>query len=454
MSVANNDTIAAIATASGQGGVGIVRLSGPNALAIATAITKQQLVARHATFTHFLDPSDSVIDEGLVLYFQAPHSFTGEDVVEFQGHGGSVVLDQLLQCVLSQGARMAKPGEFSERAFLNGKLDLVQAEAVADLIAAESVQAARSAMRTLQGQFSKHIHELVEQVIKLRMYVEAAIDFPEEEIDFLAETTLVADTQKVIAQCQTVLATAKQGSLLKEGIALVLAGPPNAGKSSLLNVLSGQDHAIVTNIPGTTRDVLREKILLRGVPIHLVDTAGLRDSTDVVEQEGIKRAKQAVQQADVILLVFDATTVVEKDTQVLMAELFDTLPDCPVIMVKNKIDLLATDQKYIDEKAVSTVAISTKNRQGIEALIDKILAIVGYGSRTEGAFSARRRHVTALTQALSHIQQGLLQLTDYRAGELFAEELRQAQQHLSQITGEFTSDDLLGEIFSSFCIGK
>ena len=445
------DTITAIATPSGRGGVGIVRVSGPLAFSIAQKITRMDPKPRMAHFTDFFDQHDIIIDSGLVIYFQGPNSFTGEDVLELQGHGGPIVMDMLLQTVLSHGARLARPGEFSERAFLNHKMDLAQAEAVADLINAASTEAARSATRSLQGAFSQKIHALVEALIHLRIYVEASIDFPEEEIDFLSDGKIARDLQNIIDQLSIVKNSAKQGVLLQEGLKVVIAGKPNAGKSSLLNCLSGRDSAIVTEIEGTTRDVLREHIHIDGLPLHIIDTAGLRDSTDVIEQEGIKRAWNEIHHADVILLVIDVT---RKEHHAL--EHYHELLSLkkPVITVWNKIDLFIDPPTPTPTPQGVIVNISTKTGVGIEALKQALKNSVQYENNGEGTFIARRRHLDAIERTNEFLFKGQHQLLEHKAGELLAEDLRKAQEALSEITGEFTSDDLLGKIFSSFCIGK
>lgn len=445
-----DDTIAAIATAPGRGGVGIVRLSGPSAQAIASSIVGKIPQPRYAAFATFKDAQSTVIDEGLTLFFPAPHSFTGEDVIELQGHGGPVVMDMLLNRCVELGARIANPGEFSERAFLNDKLDLTQAEAIADLIDSETQQAARSATRSLQGHFSEKINQLVEQLIHLRMYVEAAIDFPEEEIDFLSDKKVSTDLQTVVDAVAEVKASAKTGRLLRDGMQLVIAGKPNAGKSSLLNALSGTDSAIVTHIPGTTRDVLREQIQIDGMPLHVIDTAGLRDASDVVEQEGIRRARKEIEKADQILWIYDATKS--------GGELFpavDIMPEGVVITyIRNKIDSLQETPEIITKDNKTVISLSAKSDQGIDLLRQHLVQLMGYqGQQTDG-FIARRRHLDAINRAEQSLAKGQKALTKQLAGELLAEDLRYAQIALSEITGEFTSDDLLGEIFSSFCIGK
>ena len=449
------DTIVAIATPPGRGGVGIIRVSGSNIDRLIVEIVGKPLSPREATFARFRGENNETLDEGVALYFPAPASFTGEHVLELQGHGGPVILDSLLQRCLRLGARMARPGEFSERAFLNDKLDLTQAEAIADLIDASSVQAARCAVRSLQGEFSRLVSDLVDQIIHIRMYVEAAIDFPEEEIDFLADERLATNLEKLSADLSDTLSRAHQGSLLRDGMTVVLAGKPNAGKSSLLNALAGREAAIVTSVAGTTRDVLREKINLDGMPLHIVDTAGLRESEDEVEQEGIRRAWSEIEQADQILFLVDACETANPDLQTIWPEYFSRYPktEQPITVVLNKID--QTDHAPGQVGAgVETFAISAKYRTGLDQLADYLQASMGYKGQDEGLFSARRRHLDALEKALGLVDTGRNQLKASGAGELLAEDLRQAQNHLSEITGQFTSDDLLGHIFSSFCIGK
>ncbi len=445
------DTIAAIATPPGRGGVGIVRVSGLNASSIVKNLIGFLPKERVATMSSFKNEDGSCIDEGLSLYFKNPHSFTGEDVVELHGHGGPVVMDQLLQRVVALGARLANPGEFSLRAFLNGKIDLLQAEAIAALIDASSVQAARSAVRSLHGEFSKKIDELIADLIRLRTFVEGAIDFPEEEIDFLADGAIKTKLFDLIHRIEKIQAQAKQGALLQEGIRVVIAGEPNVGKSSLLNRLSGRDSAIVTDIAGTTRDVLKESIHIDGMPMHVMDTAGLRESPDVIEQEGMKRAHREMETADMILLVTDATqeTSGEKSLLPKLAEY-----RIPITVIKNKIDLLNENpRKYIDND-YPNIKLSVKTGLGIDLLKTHLKEHMGYCQTEEGTFISRRRHLDALQRAHDSLQNGATQLVNRGAGELLAEDLRRAQTSLSEITGEFTSDDLLGEIFSSFCIGK
>jgi len=444
------DTIAAVATPPGRGGVGIVRVSGPKSREIADKILGKVPKNRKAEYLVFLSDKDEAIDTGIAIYFQKPHSFTGEDVLELQAHGGPVVLDMLLKRVLELGARPARAGEFSEQAFLNDKMDLAQAEAVADLIEAESTEAARAAVRSLQGAFSENIHQLVEKLIELRLHVEAALDFPEEEIDFLADGKIEARLASIEESLQQVFSSARQGSLLREGMSLVIAGRPNAGKSSLLNQLAGRESAIVTHIPGTTRDILREHIQIDGLPLHIIDTAGLRDSDDPVEQEGIKRAWHEINQADRILLLVDDT---QRDDEHLQIE--EKLPaQIGVTRIFNKIDISGRPAELIETESETDIALSAKTGAGIELLKNHLKQCMGYEQGNEGQFMARRRHIEALRNARQHLQNARYNLMELRAGELMAEELRMAQQQLSEITGEFSSDDLLGRIFSSFCIGK
>jgi tRNA modification GTPase len=442
------DTIAAIATPAGHGGVGMVRISGPDAPAIAHALLGKLPRARHAGLHDFRAADGALIDSGLTLYFPAPASFTGEHVLELHGHGGPVVMDLLLQRVLELGARSARPGEFSERAFLNNKLDLAQAEAIADLINSGTAQAARAAVRSLHGEFSRQVQALLEQLIGLRSYVEAAMDFPDEEIDFLADRLLADRLQGLLQQFDAVHGAAHQGRLLRDGMTLVICGRPNAGKSSLLNVLAGHDAAIVTDIPGTTRDVLREHIQIDGLPLHIIDTAGLHDSPDPVEQHGMQRTRRELGNADHALLVIDD----QAGFTAADAAILDSLPDAvPRTCIFNKIDL--SGRAPGNSTADDGVAVSVRTGSGIEALREHLKQRAGFSEQPEGGFSARRRHLDALERAAQHVQEGACQL-ERQAGELLAEELRQAQQALNEITGEFTSDDLLGRIFSDFCIGK
>lgn len=442
------DTITAIATPAGRGGVGIIRISGHKARQIAQTILGKLPKSREAAYLAFRDHLGQTIDEGIAIFFPAPNSFTGEDVLELQGHGGPVVLDCLLREIIASGARLARPGEFCERAFLNDKIDLTQAEAIADLIDAGSEQAARSALKSLQGEFSQKIQTIVDQLIQLRMYVEAAIDFPTEEIDFIGESEVSHDLQALITALMTLRGCAQQGALLRDGMTAVIAGKPNAGKSSLLNHLSGRDAAIVTDIPGTTRDVLRELIHIDGMPLHIIDTAGLRETTDIIEQEGMRRTHAAIQQADVILWIVDASV----ETELMPKMEFN--PKTPLIIIKNKIDLIGELPNKKTNSDYTMISLSAKLQQGLDLLRDHLKRVIGFVSNTENVFIARRRHLTALDTALNHLQQGFTQLTAHASVELLAEDLRQAQHTLNEITGEFTPDDLLGKIFSSFCIGK
>ncbi len=445
------DTIVAIATPPGVGGVGIVRVSGPEVGQIALNLLGTVPVPRQVLYRRFRDVDGGIIDQGLALYFPAPHSFTGEDVLELQGHGGPVVLDLLLRRILTLGARVARPGEFTERAFLNDKLDLAQAEAVADLIEAGTAQAARAAMASLSGAFSLRVNTLLEYLIELRLYVEAAIDFADEEIDFLADEQLGQRLRDLQVQLIALLKAAGQGRLLRDGMTLVIAGRPNAGKSSLLNQLAGQDSAIVTEIAGTTRDVLREHIQLDGMPLHVIDTAGLRDSADPIEQEGIRRAWREIETADRVLLVIDDREGLTKEDHAIR----DRLPEqLPLTLICNKIDLSGVEPGETAGEWGAEVRLSAKTGVGLDQLRNHLKQCMGYTSAGEGLFSARRRHLDALERAGQHLAEAGRQLEVMRAGELVAEELRLAQQALGEITGEFTSDDLLGRIFSSFCIGK
>ena len=444
----NTDTIAAIATPTGRGGVGIVRVSGPKCLEIADKILKKTPTPRNADYCPFYDDNDDIIDHGIALFFKNPHSFTGEDVLELQGHGGPVVMDMLLKRVCELGARVANAGEFSERAFLNDKLDLAQAEAIADLIEADSIEAARAAVRSMEGEFSHLITDLVEQLIQLRIYVEAALDFPEEEIDFLADAHVSNELESLVNSITNVANSAKQGAILREGMTVVIAGRPNAGKSSLLNALSGRESAIVTHIEGTTRDVLREHIQIDGMPLHVIDTAGLRETDDPVEQEGVRRAWLEIEKADRILLVVDQQQP-DDDT------LIENLPkNIQQTRIHNKIDISGEKAGEKETEQGLQIALSAKTGDGIDLLKEHLKQCMGYEQSTEGKFMARRRHLTAINIADQAIQAAQQNLQTVQAGELIAEELKTAQNSLSEITGEFSSDDLLGRIFSSFCIGK
>lgn len=450
------ETIVAQATAPGRGGIGILRVSGPLATKVAQAILGKCPKPRMADYLPFKDADGTILDQGIALYFKSPNSFTGEDVLELQGHGGQVVLDLLLKRILQiDGIRLARPGEFSEQAFLNDKLDLAQAEAIADLIDATSEQAVRSALKSLQGEFSKKVNELVDSVIYLRTYVEASIDFPDEEIDFLADGKIEANLRGILNQLEAVRSEAKQGSILREGMKVVIAGRPNAGKSSLLNALAGREAAIVTDIAGTTRDVLREHIHIDGMPLHIIDTAGLRDATDEVERIGISRAWTEIEQADRIILMLDSSDPESADLNKVRSEFLAKLPSTlPVTIVRNKIDLNGEQASESEQGGYQMISLSAHTHDGVKLLREHLKQAMGFQTGMEGGFLARRRHLDALDKAAEHLQIGLVQLTEFHAGELLAEELRLVQSYLSEITGQFTSDDLLGNIFSSFCIGK
>lgn len=450
------DTIVAQATPIGRGGVGILRVSGPLASKVAEAVLGKTLTPRMANYLPFKDSNGETLDQGIALFFKAPNSFTGEDVLELQGHGGQVILDILLKRILEvEGVRIARAGEFSEQAFLNDKLDLAQAEAIADLIDATSEQAARSALKSLQGEFSNKINQLVDSVIYLRTYVEAAIDFPDEEIDFLADGKIEGHLNDIIQQLNSVRQEAKQGAILREGMKVVIAGRPNAGKSSLLNALAGREAAIVTDIAGTTRDVLREHIHIDGMPLHIIDTAGLREASDEVERIGIARAWEEIAQADQVLLMIDSTEQKVDDFKAEWAEFLAKLPpNMPVTVIRNKVDLSGEPEGLEQLENFTLIRLSAQTKVGVDLLREYLKKSMGYQSSTEGGFLARRRHLQALEEAAEHLARGHVQLTQFFAGELLAEELRMVQNALSKITGQFTSDDLLGNIFSSFCIGK
>jgi tRNA modification GTPase len=451
--VASPDTIVAIASAHGRGAVGVIRVSGPNVPLIGVAILGALPPPRHARFTQFLDRDGTSLDEGLALYFPAPDSYTGEHVLELQGHGGALILDMLLARLLDLPCRMARPGEFSERAFLNGKMDIAQAEAVADLIDAGTAAAARAAVRTMQGEFSERINDLQARIAELRMLVEAAIDFPDEELDFISMDAVQTHLATVFAAFDSIAAAARQGALLREGLNVVIAGRPNAGKSSLLNQLVGDEVAIVADSPGTTRDVLRQHLHLDGLPLNLIDTAGLRTAADAVEAEGVRRARTELGKADRVLYVLDAAAADDRDAPDWAADLEQLPPRVPVTLLMNKIDLTAA-QARIDESAVPPrIYLSAKTGAGLPLLRAHLKATAGYVENT-GALSARRRHLDALQRARRAVEAAAENQAAMRGFELFAEELRLAQLALSEITGEVTSDDLLGEIFSSFCIGK
>ncbi len=444
----HTDTIAAIATPSGYGGVGIIRISGLLVADIAKQLLNKPITPRHAVYSSFLDYDGSIIDSGIALYFPNPHSYTGEDILELQGHGGVVVLDMVLRRVLSLGARLARAGEFTERAFLNNKLDLAQAEAVADLITSSTEHAVRSAQKSMQGVFSEQINQLVEELTELRIYVEAAIDFVDEEIDFLGDGVVETRLIRLLERIAQIQKTAKQGRLLRDGMTIVLVGKPNAGKSSLLNALAGHEAAIVTDIAGTTRDVLRERIQLDGMPLHIIDTAGLRDSDNKIEQEGIRRAWAEIEKADKILLLIDARETED-------SELLAALPShIDITKIYNKIDLLGIAPKIEQHQHQSEIYLSIKTGAGLELLTEHLKQSVDFNANTENVFIARRRHIEALNQGYESVSNALIQLQTSLAGELVAEDLRLAQNSLAEITGQFSSDDLLGKIFSSFCIGK
>jgi tRNA modification GTPase len=447
-----NDTICAIATPPGAGGLGIVRISGPGVRELAMSLLGHLPQPRHATLANFHNDAGETIDSGIVLFFPGPASFTGEDVLELQGHGGPFVLQQLMNRMLDLGARLARPGEFSERAFLNDKLDLAQAEAIADLIESSTDAAARAAQRSLQGVFSQQINSLQTCLTQLRVFVEASIDFPDEEIDFLAESDVLQRLDKANHQLSELLKEARQGRLLRDGIVLAIIGRPNAGKSSLLNALSGQDSAIVTEIPGTTRDVLREQIELDGIPVHLADTAGIRETSDRIEAEGVRRARLALESADLALLVEDVTEPVAGQSDLAL----ELPPNIGCIRVANKMDLGTKEYRRQAEQGgvMPDLWISAKTGQGMDELRSRIREAVGAADHAQGSFSARQRHIDALKRAQYHLFSGTDQLQQSQSRELLAEELRLAQRALGEITGEFLPDDLLGEIFASFCIGK
>lgn len=441
-----DDTISAIATAPGRGGIGVVRVSGPRAEHIAQAILGRTPVARNAQLANFLDADGATLDQGIALFFPSPNSFTGEDVLELQGHGGPAVLQSLLARCITLGARLAAPGEFTRRAYLNDKLDLAQAESVADLIDAASAQAAKSAMRSLQGDFSRQIHGLVDGLINLRMLVEATLDFPEEEIDFLAAAQAKEKLALIGTDLIALLQKAKQGALLREGLQVVLIGQPNVGKSSLLNRLVGDEVAIVTPVAGTTRDTVREEILLEGIPVHIIDTAGLRNTQDEVEQIGIARTWSAIEKADMALVIMDAVRGISEEDQAIINKLPATQP---VLRVFNKADLISQIPPRIEGN--TEIYLSAKTGFGVVDLHQQLLVLAGWQQTGEDLFMARERHVRALQQAHQHLLQAA---QCWQQLELLAEELNLAQKALSSITGEFSADDLLGEIFSRFCIGK
>lgn len=442
------DTIAAIATAAGSGGIGIVRVSGPASQAIARGILGTCPSPRHAAYIAFKDADDSLIDRGIAIYYDAPHSYTGEDVLELQAHGGSALMQLLLTRCLTLGARQAEPGEFTRRAFLNDKLDLAQAEAVADVINAATIEAARSAIRSLSGEFSQHIHALLSRLVDLRMYVEACLDFPEEEIDFITQGRVADKLADIANELHSVFAGAKQGNLLREGIQVVLVGQPNVGKSSLMNQLAGEEVAIVTSIAGTTRDNIKNVIQINGIPLHIIDTAGLRETADEVEQQGIARTWRALENANIALLLVDAAHGITKAEKLILERLPVVLPK---IWLHNKIDLGAEQPKSITIDGEIHIYLSAKTGAGVGLLQDCLLKLAGWQPTGGGVFMARARHLVALETVKTHLK---LASELLQQAELLAEELRLAQDALNAITGKFTPDDLLGEIFSRFCIGK
>lgn len=446
--MADNTTIVAIATPPGAGGIGIVRLSGPDSLAISRELSSKALEPRRAHFVSVYDRQSRVIDQGIALYFKAPHSFTGEDVVEIQGHGSPVALQMIVNRCLELGARLARPGEFSERAFFNDKLDLSQAEAIADLIESSTESAARAAMRSLMGEFSEKVQALIDRLVELRVFVEASIDFPEEEIDFLAENDVLGRTRKVLEEFHQMRSMVRRGTLLRDAIRIVLVGLPNAGKSSLLNTLCRENRAIVSDIPGTTRDILEHAIQLNGYPVVLTDTAGLREDAGLIEQEGIKRARQALAVADLALLCIDAADTDETQIeQIIAEEVPEGLGYCIVL---NKADLAGKPA----ERSGNRVSISAKTGAGIDLLCDWISDVVGYSDHSQGQILARQRHLDSLKRAEACLNRGYRQFEESGAGELLAEDLFLAAEALGEITGKMSADDLLGEIFGSFCIGK
>jgi tRNA modification GTPase len=444
----NNDTIAAIATASGAGGIGVVRVSGSLCQNVASEILGHCPAPRYATYLPFYDNNQNLIDRGIAIYYKNPHSYTGEDVLELQAHGGTALMQILLARCIELGARQAEPGEFTRRAYLNDKIDLAQAEAVADVINASTMEAAQSAMRSLSGEFSSTINLVLTKLIDLRMYVEACLDFPEEEIDFITQGKVADKLAAISSELKIVFGKAQQGSLLREGLQVVLVGQPNVGKSSLMNQLSGEDVAIVTPIAGTTRDSIKNTIQINGLPLHIIDTAGLRDTDDEVEKIGIARTYRALENAQVALLLIDAAHSIGYDEK----SILDHLPqEIAKIWVHNKIDTTQESAKTVENASELHIYLSAKTGEGIDLLKQQLLKIAGYQQNSEGVFMARARHLDALKQVEMHLLQAK---NNMQQSELIAEELRLAQEALSSITGEFTPDDLLGEIFSKFCIGK
>jgi len=448
MQTPRQDTIAAIATAPGSGGIGVVRVSGPLSRDIADAVLGHCPAPRHAAYLPFNDDQGDLIDRGIAIYYAAPHSYTGEDVLELQAHGGPALMQLLLARCLALGARQAEPGEFTRRAYLNDKLDLAQAEAVADVISAATAEAARSAIRSLAGEFSERIHALRDKLINLRMFVEACLDFPEEDIDFISQGDVAGKLEGIAVELKSVFAGAKQGNLLREGIQVVLVGQPNVGKSSLMNQLAGEEVAIVTSIAGTTRDTIRSAIQINGVPLHIIDTAGLRETTDEVEQQGIARTWRALENAHVALLLVDAAHGITEMEKSILERL---RKDFPKLWIHNKVDLTSETVGKLERDGEKHLYLSAKTGAGINLLREELLDIAGWQPGGEGVYMARVRHLEALKLVEANLDRAGLLLTQ---PELLAEELRQAQEALNTITGEFTSDDLLGEIFSRFCIGK
>jgi len=445
-----DDTIAAIATAPGRGGVGIVRVSGPACRDVAQGVFGRVPSPRQATFGQFRDSAGQPIDEGLALYFPGPHSFTGEDVLELHGHGGPIVLDMLLTRALSLGVSMARPGEFTERAFLNGKLDLAQAEAVADLIDSATTQAARLAVRSLEGELSRRVNALAEDLTGLRVFVEATLDFPDEQIDFIPAAEVSARLSSILGDVGKLKQSARVGRLLRDGMTVVIAGRPNAGKSSLMNALAGRDSAIVTDVPGTTRDLLREQTQIDGMPVHLIDTAGLRESTDLIEREGVRRARAEIERADLVLWVFDDRA----DPMHLALDRAEVPPAVPLVLVRNKVDLTGTPIGLDPAADPPEIALSARTGAGIDRLRRFLKERMGYRDAQEGEFIARRRHLDAIERAEMGLRQAVSTLADSASLDLVAEDLRSAQRALGEITGAVTPDDLLDRIFASFCIGK
>ncbi|MDT9587378.1 MAG: tRNA uridine-5-carboxymethylaminomethyl(34) synthesis GTPase MnmE [Candidatus Arsenophonus melophagi] len=452
-----NDTIIAQATSPGRGGIGILRISGPRVTDIANIVLGKLPQPRYADYLPFYDRNGKILDQGIALYFPAPHSFTGEDVLELQGHGGPAIIDLLLKQILDiNEIRIANPGEFSERAFLNDKIDLVQAEAIADLIDASTEQAVRAAVNSLKGVFSQQIYDIVDALTNLRIYIEATINFPDEEIDWLSNSRVIKKLNDIISCLSNIRSKAYQGNLLREGIKVVIAGRPNSGKSSLLNALSGHEVAIVTDIAGTTRDVLRSHIHIDGMPLHIIDTAGLREAKDEVERIGVELAWQEIKQADHILFIVDSTTTKATDPEQIGSEFIERLPKfLPITVIRNKVDITNEPIEITKVSHYSLIRLSAYRKEGIDLLRRYLKESVGFSQlHEEGGFLARRRHIQALNIAEEHLKKGHQRFTVERSSELLAEELRLTQKVLSQITGEFSSDDLLGRIFSSFCVGK